>query len=150
MENPILIDKVLDIKDKLKAIELKYTNLDPEQKDNFVSISEVQSEVLDTLLDYPLEYQIFLKEIGEVYIAYGDAFMLEVSLPKHLGDIWWFSYQESSDLDKYRIIVHTDNNDINYAIYDITKIPFERYYQNIEVFNLSFLKIIEDKINELL
>jgi hypothetical protein len=83
-----------------------------------------------------------------VYVAYSGAFMLEVCLPQNLDDCWWISNEEITGSDNFRIIANTDNDEINYVIYDITKTPFERYCTNESDLKIIFLDIVEKKVEE--
>jgi hypothetical protein len=150
MERQLIIDRVLSIKENLLKLHSEYLKSNPEQDYDRVIIKKVELIDLEELTEYPLEYQIFLEQIGEVYIAYCDCFMIEVCLPQNMDDIWWFEDYKSLNPDNFRIIVHTDNDNIYYVLYDISKTPFERFYGYYEDYDKNFLDIIEEKIGELL
>jgi hypothetical protein len=150
MEEKAIIQRVLEIKKKLTQLESIYKNSDPLQQFDFVKTSSVSAKSKDELIEYPNEYKIFLELIGEVYVAFAGAFMLEVCLPKNLDDCWWISDQKITDSDNYRIIAYTDNDDIYDIIYDVTKNPFERHFTDQRNLGMSFLDIVEKKIKECL
>ena len=150
MDEQIILNRVLGIKEKLIQLQSFYINSDPVQEFDRVKIASVNLAAVDMLFDYPIEYKFFLEHIGTVYIAYAGAFMLEVCLPCELEDCWWISDQEIIESNNYRIIAFTDNDEIFDLIFDISKKPFERYCTSEEISKMNFLEIVELKVNELL
>ena len=149
-DQKFLRKRVLEIKGKLMELESIYMNSDPLQQFDFVKINSVNLESIKKLKGYPEDYKVFLEEIGTAYIAFAGAFMLEVCLPQNLDDCWWISNEDIKGSDNFRIITNTDNNEINYVIYDITKTPFERYCTYESDLKIKFLDIIEKKVDECL
>jgi hypothetical protein len=142
------LKRILVLKERIMQLQSKFMNLDPLQMENFVKINSVKVESIEKYQSYPEDYKIFLEEIGTVYVAYADAFMLEVCLPRNLEDCWWISNEEITGNENFRIIIHTDNDDIEYMIYDITKTPFERYCTDESDLKFNFLDIVEKKIED--
>ena len=148
MDQKILRKKVLEIKEKLMKLQSIYLNSDPLQEYDLVKIDSVNLESIKKLKGYPEDYKVFLEEIGTVYVAYSGAFMLEVCLPQNLDNCWWIPNKEITDSDNFRIIANTDNDEINYVIYDITKTPFERYCTYESDLKINFLDMVEKKVEE--
>jgi hypothetical protein len=150
MDQNISRKRVLEIKEKLMNLKSIYKNSDPLQEFSFVRTNSVNLEAIENFKHYPEEYKLFLEIIGTVYVACADAFMLEVCIPRNLDDCWWISNEDIRSSDNFRIIVNTDNDEINYVIYDVCKTPFKRYHVNEEDLKLSFLDIVEKKVEKCL
>jgi hypothetical protein len=144
-----ILNQVLKIKEKLTKLKLDYLKQDPSEVDSLIKINPVDPNNIKELLNYPIEYKLFIEYIGEVYVVFATAFMLDVSLPAKLYDsFFWAADDDVINNEDLRIIAHTDNNDIFYWIYNVTKVPFERYFKNEECSKGNFLDIIESKIEE--
>jgi len=151
MQESEILERVLKIKGKILALELINSKKDQEEKTyDFVKTNKVDSEKLDELSNYPLEYRIFLAQIGTIYVAYAGCFMLEVLLPERLDDIWWACKDKNLNNENHRIIVHTDNDNIEFVIYDISNMPFVRIVKDNESPVMHFLDIVENKLDGLL
>jgi hypothetical protein len=149
MEEKEILRRVLIIKEKIIELELVNSKKDlEEQTYDFVKINKVDSDKLGELFNYPLEYRVFLEQIGTIYVAYAGCFMLEVILPERLDEIWWAD--EYSNNENHRILVHTDNDNIEFVIYDISNTPFIRIVKDNESPVMDFLDIVEKKLEGLL
>jgi hypothetical protein len=139
--------RIQRLKEKIKRLQDYYKILD-DLEYNYVLIEKVNDTDLVTLSDYPIEYVNFLKEIGEVYIAKSGCFMIDISLPSQPDDCWWLENNIMHD-STLRVIVHTDNDDIEYVIFNTSSIPYKRYSHLDLIEVKSFLEIVENKIDEL-
>jgi hypothetical protein len=146
IEEKIIRSRVIKLKEKLTSLKLNYLKFDTSQEDSYVIINNVDLNIINDLFDYPAEYRIFLEEIGTVYVAYSTLFILEVSLPSKLYDSSiWVLDEEVINNENLRIIAHSDNDDILYLVYDISKVPFERYLDDFNT--ISLLDLVEKSIN---
>jgi hypothetical protein len=143
-----ILDRIFKIKEKLIDLKLKYLKVDPLEEYNTVILNNIDSSEITKLLNYPSEYKMFLEQIGTVYIAFADAFMLEVSIPIKISDSSFWGLDDNIRCnDDFRIIAHTDNDDIFYLIYDTTEIPIKRYCEDEECSKMNLLDLVEQKIN---
>ena len=77
--------------------------------------------------------------------------MLELSIPMKISDSSFWAIDDNIRYnDGFRIIAHTDNDDIFYLIYDITEIPIKRYREDEECLKMNLLDIVEQKLNRLI
>jgi hypothetical protein len=140
--------KIHQLKEKVKQLQDYYKILDNTMEYDHVLIKTVNETDLAALSNYPLEYVEFLKEIGEVSIVKNGCFMIDISLPTRPLDCWWLENNIMHD-STLRVIVHTDNDNIEYVIFNTSSIPYKRYSHLDLIEVKSFLEIVENKIDEL-
>jgi hypothetical protein len=145
------LNRILAIKEGLELLSQYYLKLNPEQDYHFVRIKKVDKGELNELEHYPIEYRIFLEEVGQIYIAECGCFKIEASLPNKPQDsCLWILEDNEWNNENLRILVHTDDPDIYHQIFNISTKPFERHLLGYDFSHLGFLDIVEEKVDEIL
>jgi hypothetical protein len=145
MDEIDIMKRVLAIKAQLSELKNTYIESDPLQEYDYIKIYQVAPSIISNLKGYPADYKIFLEQIGEVYFVYCGCFMLEVMLPSQV-DCWWNSNIEITSNHDYKLLAHTDNDDIYHLIFDVSKSPHKRFLSYEDQPTLNLLEIVEEKL----
>jgi hypothetical protein len=140
-----LINRLLLLKDKLTFLEENMKLIDPKMVFDSIHYFPINKMKLETIKDYPLEYFLFMEFIGPFEISQSGCFMLEVTLPQPLNEVWSVD-RKLIDNQNLKIVAHTDNDDIFHAIYDSSALPILPFIN--KKIKISFLDLVEKKIEE--